>query len=162
MVIGYAGALHHWFEVEVVEHAAARHPEWQFELIGRVDAPEVRRLERLPNVRVAGAVPYAELPARLARFHAAIIPFRMSALIRSVDPVKLYEYFASGLPVVSSPLPEVERFGSHVRMYRGPDEFTTCLEGAVGDNGADARQARRAAVSGETWDARAAALLALL
>jgi glycosyltransferase involved in cell wall biosynthesis len=53
---------------------------------------------------------YRDLPAYCARFDAALLPFRINPMTRSINPIKLREYLAAGLPVVSTPLPEVIRW----------------------------------------------------
>ena len=58
--------------------------------------------------------PYAEMPAYVRDFDVGMIPFRVDPMTRAVDPVKIYEYFSLGKPVVARPLPELSRFGDLV------------------------------------------------
>ena len=67
--------------------------------------PTSRRCERLPNVHLLGARPYAALPDVLRGADAALVPYAINDLTRSVFPMKVYEYLAAGLPVVTTPLP---------------------------------------------------------
>jgi glycosyltransferase involved in cell wall biosynthesis len=155
--IGYAGALSAWFDAEALESAAMAHPEWRFLLIGRPESENLMPLRRLANVEFAGELRYEELPEWFSRMDVGIIPFRRIPLTMATNPVKLYEYLASGLPVVSADLPEVARLGSLVLRYRTPGEFVLQLESAV-RAGRDGRQARIDAVQGETWAARSETL----
>jgi glycosyltransferase involved in cell wall biosynthesis len=157
-VIGYAGALNHWFDVPAVTRAAELRPDWDFLLIGPVDAVNVNPLRKLPNVSLTGPVPYAELPQRLAGCDLALIPFKLTPLIEAVNPVKLYEYLACGLPVVSSRLPEVAALGDHVYTYAAADQMPEAIEKGLLEDSPGRREARRARVLGETWAARAEAL----
>ena len=161
-VIGYAGALNHWFDSEAVAIAAGLRPEWQFQLMGPIDTADVSQLQRLSNVHLRGAVPYAELPDRLAECDVVLIPFKLSPLIEAVNPVKLYEYLACGLPVVSARLPEVVTFADHLYTYGTSAEMTGAIERALREDSQARREARRARVLGETWDARARQLEASL
>jgi glycosyltransferase involved in cell wall biosynthesis len=158
-VVGYAGSLDDWFDVECVRQSALDHPSVQFVFLGRIESGKVRRLEPLANVRFYGEVPYQQLPAYMAEFDAALIPFLITPLTMATNPIKLYEYFACGLPVVSTPLPEVERFGQLVYIARTAKDFSAQVGRALAERDADLRQARRDVASRESWQARADQLL---
>jgi glycosyltransferase involved in cell wall biosynthesis len=158
-VAGYFGALEHWFDVESVEEAACSHPDCRFVLVGRVEHPALGRLRRIPNVEFAGEAPYQELPHWLARFDLAMIPFRINELTSATNPVKLYEYLSAGIPVVSTALPEVARYGDLVYVAYSPAEFAGCVGRAFSENDPVLRERRKAVARGETWQARAAELL---
>jgi glycosyltransferase involved in cell wall biosynthesis len=161
-VIGYVGALNHWFDSDAVARAAEQRREWEFRLVGPVDSADVSRLRASSNVRLVGPVNYGELPACMAVFDVALIPFKLTPLIEAVNPVKLYEYLACGLPVVSAQLPEVVTFCDHLYTYGSGDSLAAAIEIALREDNQERREARRAAVAGETWAARAAAMEALI
>jgi len=58
-----------------------------------------------PNLHVLGARPYSQLPAYVQAFDVGIIPYIESPWTRTVDPLKLLEYLAAGIPVVASRCP---------------------------------------------------------
>jgi len=126
-------------------------------------------LQGMSNVHVLGGRPYEELPAYCRGFDVGLIPFRMNRLTRAVNPIKLREYLAAGLPVVSAPLPEVNRFTHRqagcpsdppgcschaVYTAVGLDEFLVACVAALQAGGAANRQARQALVRSEGWRAR--------
>jgi len=122
--IGYLGAIAPWFNFEFVDAMARAHPEWEVVLVGPVmlgAGPEVDRLTRLANVSVRDPVPYEEVPRVLRSFTVGTIPFRYDSLTRGVNPNKMYEYLAVGLPVAAS------RFSVEVQAY---PEVTTASETA--------------------------------
>jgi glycosyltransferase involved in cell wall biosynthesis len=155
-VIGYFGALARWFEASWIEAAAGAHPEWRFQLIGRIEDPAIRRLRRFPNVELTGEIPYGRLPDLARRFSAGVIPFRIDPLTRSVDPIKVYEYFACGLPVACSRMSELERFDGLLKMADDAPSFVRAIEEALEEDSAELRQRRLAVASRESWDRRAA------
>jgi glycosyltransferase involved in cell wall biosynthesis len=159
--VGYVGSLNFWFDVESVRLAAQRHPEWEFTLIGRIESPEIRQLESLPNIRLMGEVPYSTLRTHLQLVDVCIIPFKISPLTLATNPLKLYEYFACGHPVVSSPLPEVQEFGNLVYLANDPEEFTSQLEAAMWDDDPSAALKRRLIAEGESWSSRCADIAGL-
>lgn len=163
VVVGYVGALGSWVDAPALAAAARGKPGWRFELAGRVACDEVAALASLPNVRLLGEIPYNKVPAFLGKLHAALVPFRDLPLTRAVDPVKLYEALAVGVPVVATALPGVAAWEEpFVFQYHHPGELASRLETAVATDDEILRRRRRDAVASETWTARAQAMLAEL
>lgn len=113
-VVGYLGAIAPWLDFDLIERLARTHPEWQVVLIGPVMGGVEDRLSRLTaldNVVARPAVAYEDVPAALSGFTVGMIPFRRNELTRGVNPNKMYEYLACGVPVVATAFsPEVSRF----------------------------------------------------
>jgi glycosyltransferase involved in cell wall biosynthesis len=154
VIIGYIGALDFWFDIDAMEQAAKLHPNWKFLLIGRVEDNRILRLSRLPNVLFAGEVPHSELHKYMSMFRAALIPFLRNNLTIGTNPIKLYEYFSYGLPVVSTRLPEMEQFGNLVYLYDNTPQFVQQLEKAVAENDSDSREKRIRVAHQESWGSR--------
>ena len=109
-IIGYVGAVSDWFDIDLLYDAARKNENCIFEIYGST-SERSKSLGKIPkNVIFQGEVPYAKLPKIIARFSVAIIPFKNNDLSKSIDPVKVYEYLASGKPIVSSYLPELKKF----------------------------------------------------
>ena len=161
VTIGYVGSMSSWLDFDMLEAAASRHPEWRFVFIGRTESPEATKLARLENVHMLGEVPYADLPRYIRDFDVATIPFRLTPLTMMTNPIKLYEYLACGLPVVSSALPEVVPFSDIVYIAHDRNEFVSELERAVSEPEA-LDTSRREAVRRETWMDRCLQIEALL
>jgi glycosyltransferase involved in cell wall biosynthesis len=161
--VGYVGALGPWFDAEAVAEAARALPGWRFRLAGKVEDPDVAALAGLPNLETVGEIPFAEVPRFLAGLDVALVPFRDLPLTRAVDPVKLYEALAVGLPVVARRLPETERWGEPlVYLYDRPDEFVRQLRRAVAEHTPGLAWERRRAAESESWDHRAAELIQMV
>jgi len=152
--IGYVGSLDFWFDVKAIRQAAIRHPEWNFRLIGRVESESIHPLASLPNVALEGEIPYQDLPRRMSNFDVAVIPFLRMPLTLATNPLKLYEYFCLGIPVVSTRLPEIELFHDLVYLSEGADDFVRQLELAVTQDNPELRARRKAAAGYNTWRAR--------
>lgn len=153
--IGYVGSLDHWFDVEAVRRAAERHRDWRFPLIGRIEDERVRSLTALPNVEFRGEVPYNDIQRHLAQFDVAVIPFERTPLTLATNPIKLYEYFSVGLPVVSTVLPEVAAFPDLVYLASDPESFATQVAAAAAESDVRLAERRKEVAKAESWAARA-------
>jgi glycosyltransferase involved in cell wall biosynthesis len=160
--VGYVGALDHWFDTAAVAAIAGAHPEWRVVLAGRVEHPPILELRRFANVSFLGEVPRSDLPELFATWRAAMIPFLLNDLTLAANPIKLYEYFAAGLPVVSTRLPEVELYRELVYLADGADEFASMSARAVAEDDPGLRERRIVAAARETWPVRAEQLLACI
>ncbi len=160
-VAGYVGAIEEWFDAEAIRTAALRNPRFRFRLIGRVDNRRVASLATLPNVELLGEIPYSKLPAHLAQFDLGLVPFRDTPLTRAASPIKIFEYFAAGLPVLARALPETERLDGLLTLARNQNEFSERLEMALANDTPAARQKRMEWAQRESWQTRASHLLAI-
>jgi glycosyltransferase involved in cell wall biosynthesis len=150
-VIGYFGLMaRDWFDVDLVAETARRLPHASFVILGRATM-DLSRLRALRNVHLLGHRPYESLPAYCRAFDAAIIPFPISEVTLNANPLKAREYLAAGLPVVSTPIPEVEALGL-CRIGRTAEEFAKQIEAALADSAGS--EARSDAVRQESWAAR--------
>ncbi len=157
-IIGYYGALAHWFDAGMVRRTAKARPEWQFVLIGHVQSEEIARLERLPNVSLLGEHPYSELPTYLYDFDVAIIPFMRTPLTEATNPVKFYEYLSAGKPVVATALPELEPYEALYYPVRAESDFLPQIEAAMAEDDPAFVQARLELARHNTWEARVTVL----
>jgi glycosyltransferase involved in cell wall biosynthesis len=129
-VIGYFGLIaKDWIDVDLLAHVAQRFPHASLVLVGKVTM-DVSALERFPNVHFLGRKPYATLPSYCKGFDVALIPFPVSEVTLNANPLKAREYLAAGLPVVSTPIPEVEVLGQCL-IGSSASEFADHIESAL-------------------------------
>lgn len=129
-IIGYYGAIEEWFDNELLESIAQKHPEWKFVLIGKNGNGYKINAS---NVLYMGQVPYNQLKNYAKYFNVAIIPFKVNDLTNCVSPVKFFEYSALGLPVISTPIEEMKQYHSEwVKIAGTAEEFeqeiSNCLQ----------------------------------
>lgn len=123
----YVGAMEDWFDVGLLNKAARALPDMSFVMIG--DASRLR-FDPLPNIHCIGRVQHADLPAYLWNADVGIIPFDVknhAALVNSINPLKLYEYMACGLPVVSVSWEELRRIASPATLAGTAEDFIAAL-----------------------------------
>jgi glycosyltransferase involved in cell wall biosynthesis len=127
-------------------------------VVGPVADVAVRERLRNAGVHVAGRVAPELLPAVLAGCDVGLVPHKLTALTASMDPMKVYEYLAAGLPVVSTPVLDASRFATGVQVVPRND-FVSAVRAALRDR--PAADSLRALVAGRTWDDVADRLLSL-
>ena len=130
-IIVYAGAIREWFDSQLVYKAAQTYSKMHFVLIG---PSEIASFAPLPNIHFLGSKPWKELPGYLQHAQVGIIPFNVKKypeLIHSVNPLKLYEYMASGIPVVSTKWKELEYLNSPAILAETEKEFIEGLSKAI-------------------------------
>jgi len=157
----YAGGIESWFDAGLVAAAARRLPRWSFVLVGPVRGrfPEI---DGLANVRLIGPRPYDALPDYFAAADAGLVPFRLTPMTHAIHPIKVYEYLAAGLPVVSTPMDETAAMAAPIALAGDADGLAAALEAARAADGPEGRAARVAYARRNTWDDRFAALVAAL
>ncbi len=149
-VIGFFGLVADWVDVELMARVANRFPHGSLAVVGRATT-DVSALSRLPNVHLLGQKPYAELPSYCKSFDVALMPFRINELTLNANPLKVREYLAAGLPVVSTAIPEVAVLGQ-CRVAEDADSFVREVEAAFADP--SSRRARSESIRSESWQAR--------
>lgn len=120
-VIGYHGAIEDWFDVGLVEQVAQSYPQHTILLVGGAKPDIAQRLKKYRNIHMTGEIPYAKLPYYVHAFDVGLLPFRICDLTLNTNPVKIYEYFAAGLPVVAVNLPEMKQFADLIYVGCGQD-----------------------------------------
>jgi glycosyltransferase involved in cell wall biosynthesis len=160
-VIGFFGLLADWVDLSMIRALALARPGWSFALIGKA-VTDLKPLMGLPNIFLLGQKAYSALPGYCRGFDVGIIPFRTNELTLRANPLKLREYLAAGLPVVSTPLPEVARYDGLVRLAQGPEAFLTAIESALGERSEALSRGRVAAMRHEQWEARVADMSAVI
>jgi glycosyltransferase involved in cell wall biosynthesis len=138
---------------------ARERPDWSFALVGPIGfgdpRSDVSALRAVPNIHLLGARPYDELPRILRSADAALIPYALNPLTASVFPMKVYEYIAAGLPVVSTPLPAL-RDVPEVTLVASPREAAEALDRLMAEGSALRRRERSASAAGHAWSDRLA------
>lgn len=131
IVLGYVGTIGHWFDWELVFLLARTHPSMCIRLVGPIyTAPPAG----MPlNIEIFPACDHASAILWMQGFSVGLIPFIKNELTASVDPIKYYEYFALGLPVLSTRFGEMAfREGSPgVYLVDSQDNLATHVKAAL-------------------------------
>jgi len=160
-VLGYVGTVGPWVDVELLVEVARTHPEQALVLIGPVQA-DISNLVRQGNVQVLGERSYDDVPSLVTQVDVCLVPFRLNAVTQDVNPIKLYESFSLGKPVVTTALPEVEAYREVAYVAQSKSDFLTSVDRALGEDDDGLRRRRRQIAAENTWALRAQQILGIL
>lgn len=163
--VGYVGLLSHFLDFEALEALRASLRGGTLVLIGPgspATAAAVGELARRPGVAVLGSRPYEELPAYLQALDAGVIPFRaQDPFVQGINPNKVYQYLACGLPVVSTPVLDLNPAPPHLQFASDASGMVAALGVALAGGGAPGgREARHEMARDHDWSRLAARMVA--
>lgn len=155
-VLAYTGTVHKdRVNIDLVIAVARHFKDGTVALVGpiQVDEPTRKRLAGEPNIKMPGCVEFAEMPRVMSAFDACIVPHVVSPFTESLSPLKLYEYLASGLPTISTPVSGFRDFPNEVYLANSERAFIEAIEKGLAEP-KEMIARRRAAVASFTWPAR--------
>ncbi len=153
-IIGFHGLLADWVDFELLKKTAEHFKNGSVVLIGKitVDAEKkIKILDNIPNIHFLGRKPYAELPNFCKGFDVALNPFEINELTLAANPLKVREYLAAGLPVVSTDIPEV-RILENCLIGENHRDFIEKIEFALANP--QPKEKISDAVCHESWEAK--------
>lgn len=131
----YVGAFEYFVDFDLAFRVARLLPERRFVFVGAGRRREelMRRAQEIENVEVLPAVPHKRLFSLMRSYSTGIVPFHSTEVGRGASPLKVFEYLASGLPVVSTPIVDVEEANREagaqlVRMAENAEAFAQAIE----------------------------------
>ncbi len=132
--LGFYGVIDERFDIELLDKIAQMRPDWSLVMVGPVVKIADEDLPRRPNIHYLGNKTYAQLPAYLAGWDVALMPFAMNESTQFISPTKTPEYLAGGKPVVSTPIKDVVRHYGHlegVQIAGDAESFVAGCEKAL-------------------------------
>jgi glycosyltransferase involved in cell wall biosynthesis len=160
-VIGFFGLIADWVDLELFRFLALKRPDWSFVLIGKVQTSP-KPIDGLANIHLLGQKPYASLPGYAKAFDVALLPFVMNELTLATNPLKLREYLAAGLPLVSSAIPEAEKLGHVLHIARDHAQFLDAIQRIVDSGRTGPQLSISQQMEAESWDAKVEQLSGIL
>lgn len=156
-IIGYIGWLNgDRLDLEIIRHLAEKRPDWNLVFIG----PQSHRhplgnpREHPRNIHILKPVPFDCIPAMLSEFDVCILPNQINKHTEGNNPIKIFDYLASGKPIVSTRTAGTERFENYLYLADTKEKFLNSVEQSLSADTNDASQERVRIAYENSWDAR--------
>ena len=168
-VLGFTGKITPRLDFRLLSKIARNHLDWNFLLIGPTENenvlkknPAYRSFVTAPNVNIPGGIPYQELPEQMKLFDVCLLPYRDDDQFNiHCSPLKLYEYLATGKPIVSTNLPSVRDFSGLVRIAENIEDFGQQVKKALEEQDIHLCKLRIAKAHENSWKSRVNDILSI-
>tara|TARA_B100000315_G_scaffold213773_1_gene211905 strand:+ start:15706 stop:16599 length:894 start_codon:yes stop_codon:yes gene_type:complete len=152
-IIGYIGAVDERLDYKLIEALAEKNKNFSFVFVGPIIKVQKKELPVQKNIFYLGAREYQILPSYLKGFDIGFMPFAMTQVTKMISPTKTLEYFAAGLRVVSTPIPDVVTdFKGIVRIGHNADEISNHLREILNNKEPDIIRLGIERAAKNTWD----------
>jgi teichuronic acid biosynthesis glycosyltransferase TuaH len=156
-IVIYTGNIDHRIDFDLLNELVKRSPEITFVLVGpiAIDEYQIQVFREYSNVLFTGKKNLIELPSFLKYAHCAIIPFKCNALTKSIYPLKINEYLATGKPVVATPFSnDIQSFDKVISISNNPLTFSTAIYESIQSDSPLRMEERLRFVENNTWKSR--------
>ncbi|MFZ5845086.1 MAG: hypothetical protein ACOY0S_01310 [Patescibacteria group bacterium] len=163
-IIGFIGAIGYRLDFALLTQLAARNPQWLFALVGPIETEgydemlknKVQKLIHEENVMRFFIKKKQNLPGVIKQFDIGMIPYDVSLPFNKYcNPLKLYEYFYMGKPVIATPIAELRQFSDYVKLGKTVSEWEHHIKTLLSQPWPKAKQQRIIALA-HSWEKRIA------
>ncbi|MDQ7797852.1 MAG: glycosyltransferase [Candidatus Edwardsbacteria bacterium] len=150
-VLGYVGSINYRLDVDLIKSIAQARPDWSIVLVGNnsLDA----QIDWPQNVYFIDGKEYKQMPGIIASFDVCLLPHLSNKLVDSESPIKLFDYMATGKPIVSQNLTGVRPYKDYVYLAENKDQFIDAIEKALKEDDPTKMKRKEFGLT-QTWDNR--------
>lgn len=159
-IIGYIGVVASWCDLDLIAQTADKFSHCNLVMIGPLY--NISEVPQRPNLHWLGFKSYEKLAAYARLFDVGIIPFKKTSMTESVNPIKMWEYMATGMPVVATALPEANKHGDLVLYSEDWEQFMNNLNIALYHDSQEKRVRRQEAARQNSWLERAKQIVEII
>ena len=126
--LGYLGPPKRNLNLPLLSSFLQAHPDWHFMSIGSQSAVPLPNAHALPWTQLEGMASY------ISATDVGFLPYDCydEERLHGV-PLKMFEYFAFGIPVVSTPLIHLWEYGDFVYLGDGPEDLAAAVRSALSE-----------------------------
>lgn len=152
-IAGYFGTMTANNDIELLEYCVEKLSDVSFVFAGQITGGDYSRLLKMPNFHHLGRLPYEKIPALCVNLDVCLLQWRKGRWIENCNPLKLFEYMASGKPIVSVPINEVvNKYSELVSVAATKEEFCEAIRWELNNDTQSRAQARERLARQHNWD----------
>jgi glycosyltransferase involved in cell wall biosynthesis len=159
-IIGYTGVIASWLDLELIDRLAQEFSDCSIVMVGPLY--NISDVPRRPNIHYLGFKPYEQLAAYEQAFDVGIVPFKLSSMVESVNPIKMWEYMAAGLPIVTTNIPEAAKYPEAIMCSQDEAAFLANVRRALYEDTPERRATRLAVARENSWLIRAQQIIEII
>jgi glycosyltransferase involved in cell wall biosynthesis len=160
-ILGYAGVVSRRVDLDLIAELGIKLPRCSIVLVGNILFPPEKLIKiKHKNIFLLGGKSYDELPNYMMNFDVCILPY--IAVNHTSPPTKIYDYLATGKPVVSTYLPALECFSNLIKLVHTKEEFISFVNEALNENDQDIRKRRLEKAKENSWFVRANEIIGII
>lgn len=162
-IAGYVGNLRDRIDWMLLHQVVSAMPDVSFVFFGPSgDNANAESLAKHPNVHMLGLAPYAELHRYLRAFNVGLVPHLSNRLTESMNPLKVYNYFAAGLPIVSTEVDNLANLGSSLRTAKDASSMVDAIRTSIANPVNTESAEWQRTMESIAWDTRASNILTIM
>ncbi len=158
-IIGFSGTINHEkIDFELIDLLSSIRPQWSFVFVGRIYRNTVipSCIQDKKNVYFLGEKKYSEVPHYVKLFDVCTIPYKVTRVTKDIQTVKIYEYLATGRPVVTTYMPQLLHLKGVIEIANDRDEFLEKVESSLKTGDTSTLREKRIAIAKQnSWANRA-------
>lgn len=154
-IVGFIGKIEKWIDIDLIYNLAKELPDISFVLVGP-SLVNIDKLITLNNIYYLGPKDKKLMPLYLSYFDIGLIPFNSMHLVKSVNPLKLYEYLAAGIPTISTPMEAVKNLESYdVYIETTVEGFKSKIQNLLSNDNEEKKLKRINFAKDNSWEEKA-------
>ena len=164
-IVGYTGNICQRLDYDLIKYICENNPSINFVMVGPKNfySHTDIDLDNIENLHFTGKKDIRELPSYLASFDALLLPFKCNELTKSIYPLKINEYLASGKPVISTNFSEdIMGFSEIIAVQDNIENFNNALNSEIENDSPEMRRQRNAFAMNNSWEQRVELIYELL
>ena len=150
-VIGYIGLISRWMDFKLLRMLGQKWPG-HVVLVGPIHAEIQKLVSELPGVVCLGFVPHIKVPRFISGFDICILPHKVSELRHRANPLKIWEYMATGKPFVSVSLRALNPLKEIVDVAENREHFIELVTKRLEGESPERAEARKEFARHYSWD----------
>ena len=156
-IVGYYGSIDDRMDMEFCLAAATKLVDVTFLFFGPVRAnANIGELKALQNVFFPGPIDYEKLPHYSVNFDVCVLPYAKTRFNQFIFPNKIFEYLATGNPVVTSDVPSIRYLARQglLTIAKSAKDYVAAVKKAIASKDVGQEDRRNCALE-NTWQNRA-------